>query len=365
MASEERPHPPSERRRRNAWERGLYPVTPDLAGLLLLVMLLVALQWGFDPAMDRARVSMTRLWDEALPALARYGLETRPGPQTPDSRLRAPDSGPRTPGSMAETTIHRSLEAIALAALGLAVVVALVPILATGLQRGLRLRPAAMAESGGSREPSGAWEGASIALRAAIAIGVGLLILRFAGHRFNWAGAAITESGPGGWWVASVGIALAGLCLLAAVDYAVRRLSFERSLWMTRSEARAEQRAAEPAPHTRTRVRSRLTRHSGLAAATERVLVVAGPSAALITFCADPRVPPQLVSWASGSIARGMEAAAREQGMRVLERPELSVVLTDVSPRSILTGAFIEALAEVHVDIFGPTGATDTAAPAP
>jgi flagellar biosynthetic protein FlhB len=126
-----------------------------------------------------------------------------------------------------------------------------------------------------------------------------------------------------------VGALLAGLVLIAVVDYPLQRFQRDKRLRMSLQEIREEQKEAEGSPEMKSarRRRQRDLARGGIAKAMEQAqFVIANPLHFAVALTYDPALAPAPVVLARGrgDTALAMREIAGEQGLPVLEYPQLA-----------------------------------------
>jgi flagellar biosynthetic protein FlhB len=126
-----------------------------------------------------------------------------------------------------------------------------------------------------------------------------------------------------------VGALLAGLVLIAVVDYPLQRFQRDKRLRMSLQEIREEQKEAEGSPEMKSarRRRQRDLARGGIAKAMEQAqFVIANPLHFAVALTYDPALAPAPVVLARGrgDTALAMREIAAEKGLPVLEYPQLA-----------------------------------------
>jgi flagellar biosynthetic protein FlhB len=126
-----------------------------------------------------------------------------------------------------------------------------------------------------------------------------------------------------------VGALLAGLVLIAVVDYPLQRFQRDKRLRMSLQEIREEQKEAEGSPEMKSarRRRQRDLARGGIAKAMEQAqFVIANPLHFAVALTYDPALAPAPVVLAKGrgDTALAMREIAAEKGLPVLEYPQLA-----------------------------------------
>ncbi|MCX9148857.1 EscU/YscU/HrcU family type III secretion system export apparatus switch protein [Erythrobacter sp. WG] len=126
-----------------------------------------------------------------------------------------------------------------------------------------------------------------------------------------------------------VGALILGLVVIAAVDYPLQRFQREKRLKMSFQEIREEQKEAEGSPEMKSARRQRqrdLARGGVAKAMKDAQFVIVNPLHFAVALTYDPaRAPaPLLLAKGRGETALAMREIAAEQGLPVLEYPQLA-----------------------------------------
>lgn len=253
-------------------------------------------------------------------------------------------------GSLAPTeAIERTLALAGAPLLGLLGLIVVATSATSALQLGGLVAPGALAPDARRLDPSHRFGGDAaprsasqlgMTLLRALAVGLVVALTFFEGLPGV---ATLSRAAPSAAWSAALaliaalfvrsGLALAGVGVLDAV---VERAWLRRSLRMSRSEARREQRETEGDEHVRrerARVRDELARASDVEEARAAALVVTEGEALAIALAydeADLEAVPVIAAIGRDERAAAMREAAGETGARVHDDEALAVALAIV-----------------------------------
>lgn len=126
-----------------------------------------------------------------------------------------------------------------------------------------------------------------------------------------------------------VGALLGGLAVIAAIDYPLQRFQRDKRLKMSLQELRDETKEAEGSPEMKSARRQRqrdLARGGVAKAMKEAQFVIVNPLHFAVALTYDPALAPAPVVLAKGrgDTALAMREIAREQGLPLLEYPQLA-----------------------------------------
>jgi flagellar biosynthetic protein FlhB len=126
-----------------------------------------------------------------------------------------------------------------------------------------------------------------------------------------------------------VGALLAGLVVIAAIDYPLQRFQRDKRLKMSLHDMRDEQKEAEGSPEMKSarRQRQRDLARGGVAKAMQQAqFVIVNPLHFAVALTYDPALAPAPVVLAKGrgDTALAMREIAGEQGLPLLEYPQLA-----------------------------------------
>lgn len=341
--ADERPLPPSVRKRQEAREQGRVARSGDLAGAAVLLGGCVLLRFGgarIAAALEELASGTLRglgaadgAWGHG-PALARVGLELAP---------------------------------VALGIAGIAVAI-------NALQVGLVLTGAPLAPDASRLDPvaglgrvlsaRGALRGVAALLKGAAIAAVLVLSLRSELARLpGLAEARVTEVAAA--WaalLASVGLkGAAALLVLGILDYGYQRWQFERDLSMTREEAVEELKLLEGDPQVRERRRRarRQTAVQGMVAAVgQATAVLTAPDGTAVALrVVDDAGALCLAAKGSGLLCERILAQARAAGVPVVEAAGLAHALyRRVAAGGRVPAADYRAVAAALAPVFAPRG---------
>lgn len=148
------------------------------------------------------------------------------------------------------------------------------------------------------------------------------------------------------------------LLVLAALDYAYQRWSYERSIRMTRQEVREEVKNQEGNPQMKSRIRSRmrqLARKRMMAEVPKADVVITNPTHYAVALKYDARAmnAPQVVAKGAGEVARKIRELAEANRVPIVENPPLARGLfKSVEIGQEIPSTFYAAVAEVLAFIY-------------
>ena len=148
------------------------------------------------------------------------------------------------------------------------------------------------------------------------------------------------------------------LLVLAALDYAYQRWSYERSIRMTRQEVREEAKNQEGNPQVKSRIRSRmrqLARRRMMAEVPKAEVVITNPThyAVALRYDAHAMNAPQVVAKGAGAVAQRIRELAEANGVPIVENPPLARGLfKSVEIGQEIPSTFYAAVAEVLAFIY-------------
>ncbi|MGC8668588.1 MAG: flagellar biosynthesis protein FlhB [Chthonomonadales bacterium] len=148
------------------------------------------------------------------------------------------------------------------------------------------------------------------------------------------------------------------LLVLAALDYAYQRWSFERSIRMTRQEVREEVKNQEGNPQVKSRIRARmrqLARRRMMAEVPKADVVITNPThyAVALRYDAQAMNAPQVVAKGAGAVAQKIRELAETNGVPIVENPPLARGLfKSVEIGQEIPSTFYAAVAEVLAFIY-------------
>jgi flagellar biosynthetic protein FlhB len=340
-----RTEPATPARREAARRDGAIVVSPEIAPVAVLCLVLGIGTWGAPVLVHRTGAMLVEWLAAAGPIAA------GDGPLGP--------LGWRTAASLAG----------ALAPFFLAV--ALVGIGAVVAQTGFRLRPALAAPDPARITFAAGWkrlvsvDGVATLAKAlakiALVLGVGWRVLGSVGGGALDASALPVEGtlALAGSGLRELGVAVAAvLVVVAGADHAWARWRHERRLMMSRHELREEQREREGDPRVRGRFRRAhrdVARHRMLAEVVRADVVVADPArvAVALRYRADESSAARVLAKGAGELAGRITDAARAGGVPIVERRTLAATLDRTVPLGSdipqpLYRAVAEVLAHVH-----------------
>lgn len=154
------------------------------------------------------------------------------------------------------------------------------------------------------------------------------------------------------WWTA-VAFLVAG-----GIDYAYKRWSFDKSLRMTKQEAREEHKELEGDPHIKAKIRG-IQRQMAMRRMMREVpksdVVITNPThvAVALRYDAGSMTAPRLVAKGKRKIARRIRQIAEREGVPVVEQPPLARAIEKVVPvGSEIPERFYRAIAEVLSQLY-------------
>jgi flagellar biosynthetic protein FlhB len=162
--------------------------------------------------------------------------------------------------------------------------------------------------------------------------------------------------------------AVVAILVLAILDYAVQRLAHERDLRMTKAELKEELRRMEGDPkirERRRRVQEQLRYQRMLREVPRADVVVTNPThvAVAIRYDRSSMAAPRVVAKGEGYIAQRIREAAMENGVAVVERPELARGLYGaVEIGQEIPQEFYKAVAELLAYVYRLAGGARPAA---
>jgi len=129
-----------------------------------------------------------------------------------------------------------------------------------------------------------------------------------------------------------VGLTLAALTVIAALDYAFQRHSWRQRLRMTKEEARREMKETEGDPQVKSRLRrlrDARARKRTLAAVKDATVLIANPThyAVALDYKTDGEGAPRCVAKGVDDLAMRMRAVAEENSVPTVENPPLARAL--------------------------------------
>ncbi len=337
---------PTPKRRRDARRKGQVARSPLLAGWATVLAVTVAL-----PALGRHLLGE---WEALFAATTATMAHPSPG-----AAVRLLDRGLATAGSAA------------LPVLGLVAVVALV--VSVG-QVGLRFSPQALWRPGQLSPAKGVKRLVSIrGVWAAARSGLELIVLAVVGYLavHGLIGMMVSGPMPLSATVGSAGpvvldavryLALAGL-VLALADWVFQRRRLEKDLRMTRQEVKEEARRSEGSPELRRAVRSRqrkLSRSRMVAEVARSAVVVTNPThlAVALAYERGVDVAPRVVAKGVGTMALAIRREARRQGVPVVEdRPLAWTIHAACKEGATVPPHLYQAVAQVLAFVYSLTPA--------
>jgi flagellar biosynthetic protein FlhB len=153
--------------------------------------------------------------------------------------------------------------------------------------------------------------------------------------------------------ISLVGALMIGLLLIAAIDYPLQRFQRDKRLKMSLQEMKEETRQAEGSPEMRSARRQRqrdLARGGVAKAMKEAQFVIVNPLHFAVALTYDPaRAPaPVLLAKGRGETALAMREIAAEEGLPVLEYPQLArAVYFTTRPNQMVREELYVALASL------------------
>mgnify|MGYP002780927199 FL=1 len=153
--------------------------------------------------------------------------------------------------------------------------------------------------------------------------------------------------------VSLVGALMIGLLLIAAIDYPLQRFQRDKRLKMSLQDMREENKEAEGSPEMRSARRQRqrdLARGGVAKAMKEAQFVIVNPLHFAVALTYDPaRAPaPLLLAKGRGETALAMREIAAEEGLPVLEYPQLArAVYFTTRPNQMVREELYVALASL------------------
>jgi flagellar biosynthetic protein FlhB len=158
---------------------------------------------------------------------------------------------------------------------------------------------------------------------------------------------------------ASMGLkAVTAMLALAILDYGLQRLAHERDLRMTKAELKEELRRMEGDPKVkerRRRVQEQLRYQRMMREVPKADVVVANPThvAVAIRYERAAMAAPRVVAKGEGYIAQRIREVAMENGVAVVERPELARALYGaVEVGEEIPPEFYKAVAELLAYVY-------------
>ncbi|HXG22965.1 MAG TPA: flagellar biosynthesis protein FlhB [Chthonomonadales bacterium] len=148
------------------------------------------------------------------------------------------------------------------------------------------------------------------------------------------------------------------LLVLAAVDYAYQRWSFERSIRMTKSEVKQEHRQHEGDPHIKARIRARqrqLARRRMMEEVPKADVVITNPThyAVALRYDAATMAAPQVVAKGADLIAQKIREIAEEHRVPIVQNAPLARALyRQVDIGRQIPADFYAAVAEILAYVY-------------
>ncbi len=148
------------------------------------------------------------------------------------------------------------------------------------------------------------------------------------------------------------------MLVLAALDYAYQRYSFEKSLRMTKEEVKQESKQTEGSPQIRARIRMKqreMARKRMMADVPMADAVVTNPThfAVALQYNADAMAAPKVLAKGKDLIALRIRELARENDIPIIENPPLARALyKQVEIGREIPGDLYEAVAEVLAFVY-------------
>lgn len=140
---------------------------------------------------------------------------------------------------------------------------------------------------------------------------------------------------------------------VAVVDYAYQKRKYEKDMMMSKEEVKDENKQYEQNPIVKKTQRKKmreLSMHQMMAAVPRATVVVTNPTHVAIAIEYDPSSmeAPKVVAKGLRLVAQRIKDIARENGVPILERPELARALyKDVDIGKEIPSKFYEAVAEI------------------
>jgi flagellar biosynthetic protein FlhB len=158
--------------------------------------------------------------------------------------------------------------------------------------------------------------------------------------------------------------AAVALVLIAGADYVFQRFQFERSIRMTKQEVKDEWRRSEGDPLIRSRLRQRhreLARARMMQEVARATVVVTNPVHVAVALRYQPQEmdAPEVVAKGQRLVAQRIKEVARENGVPVVENPELARALfhqVEVGQR--IPADLYQAVAEIIAFVYRLAGRT-------
>jgi flagellar biosynthetic protein FlhB len=148
------------------------------------------------------------------------------------------------------------------------------------------------------------------------------------------------------------------LCVLAAIDYAYQRYSFEKSIRMTRQEVKEEFKQQEGDPLIKSRIRARqrqLARRRMMHEVPAADVVITNPThfAVALRYDAATMQAPKVIAKGMGLIARKIRDIAAQHDVPIVENPPLARALyKTVDLGREIPGEFYAAVAEILAYVY-------------
>jgi len=158
--------------------------------------------------------------------------------------------------------------------------------------------------------------------------------------------------------------AAAALILIAALDYVFQRFQFERSIRMTKQEVKDEWKRSEGDPLVKSRLRQRhreLARARMMQEVARATVVVTNPVHVAVGLRYEPREmeAPEVVAKGQRLVAERIKEVARENGVPIVENPELARALFDeVEIGRRIPADLYQAVAEIIAFVYRLSGRT-------
>lgn len=155
---------------------------------------------------------------------------------------------------------------------------------------------------------------------------------------------------------------VAALAVIGALDYLWQHFRHERSLLMTSSEVKEEQRQAEGNPHMRGRFRKahrELAKRRMLADVARADVIITNPVhvAVALRYRADEGGAPRVLAKGAGELCERIKAEARRAGIPIIERRALArAIFRAVEIGAEIPPALYRAVAEILAYVYSLRG---------
>lgn len=148
------------------------------------------------------------------------------------------------------------------------------------------------------------------------------------------------------------------LIILAAIDYGFQKWTFEESIKMTKQEIKDERKETEGDPRTKARIRSiqlQVARKRMMAAVPKADVVITNPThlAIAIRYEREKMMAPEVIAKGAGFIAEKIKDIARKSGIPIVEdRPVARMLYKTVDIGGAIPATLYKAVAEILAYVY-------------